>query len=421
MRNGNTIAKSEARKIILNSQMLDGRKRFPKNRETIAGIVEHLGYIQIDTLAVIKRAHHHTLWLRNNHYNESMLHNLQSKDRLVFEYWGHAMSYLPMSDYRFVLPRMRNFLNPKHRWIKRNIELSKHLFEDVLMRIKDEGALTSQDFKNDTDSPRGNWWDWKPAKMALETLYWQGKLMISERQNFQKVYDLTERVLPDWVNVTMPSNEETGVYLVRSALTSLGVASEREIRKFLQPGSGNDVDLRIADAELIKSTIKNLVESGEVKGVRIYDLGSTIYYVLSEKLNTRLRTKDSQIYFLSPFDNLIIQRDRIKDLFDFDYAIECYLPEQKRKFGYFVLPVLFGDKFIARFDVKAERDKGILTVKNLVFENGYCPDDYCLNLFAQKLIAFAEFNRCDSVKIVRCSPSKYRSRLAHAIKGLYSV
>ena len=199
MKNDKLISKSAARKIILNSQMLDGRRKFSKSRKTISDIVEHLGYIQIDTLAVINRAHHHTLWLRNNHYSEKMLHELQTKDRLVFEYWGHAMSYLPMSEFRFALPRMKNFLNPKHRWIKRNIGLSQHLFDDVLKRIKDEGPLTSQDFKSDSDSPRSSWWDWKPAKMALETLYWQGKLMISERRNFQKVYDLTERVLPDWL------------------------------------------------------------------------------------------------------------------------------------------------------------------------------------------------------------------------------
>ncbi|MBA7698532.1 hypothetical protein ES703_107210 [subsurface metagenome] len=189
------ISSALARRLPLHSQLLDGRTKLPKGKEGIAQAIEKLGYVQIDTIAVINRAHHHTLWTRRPDYSPAMLDELQAKDRRVFEYWGHAASYLPMKDYRYYIPRMRAF--PwGDGWIKRMHERHKDVMKDVLERITKEGPLGSADFKAPDGKKRGAWWDWKPAKTALELLMWRGDLMVTERRNFQRIYDLTERVLP---------------------------------------------------------------------------------------------------------------------------------------------------------------------------------------------------------------------------------
>lgn len=405
------IPDSFARQLVLKSQLLDGKTKNPKGKKDIIRILNQLGYIQIDTLAVVNRSHHHTFWVRNNNYKQSILHDLQSKDREIFEYWGHAMSYFPMADYRFALPRMKNFLNPKHKWIKRNLELSKHLFDDILDRIRIEGPLSSQHFKSAKDKPRGSWWDWKPAKMALETLYWQGKLMISERRNFQKYYDLTERVLPDWVDKSMPSEDESVEYLIFRALKSMGIATVKEITRFIQPESNRDNDLQLANKNAIINKLTDLVESGLVDTVTIGRNKNIIFYALHDILNKRNRNNIKQVFFLSPFDNLVIQRDRIKTLFNFNYALECYLPEKKRKYGYFVLPVLYGEKFIARMDVKADKSTKILLIKKLVFEKDYKYDEESIYKIGRKLKSYAKFNNCNSLRIDQTIPVKYKSKI----------
>lgn len=227
------ISSKQARRIVLNAQLLGSGIKLSKGKEGIAQTIEKLGYIQIDTIAVIERAHHHTLWCRRADYDPIMLHELQTKDRRVFEYWGHAMSYLPISDYRYFLPKMRNFENPKSKWAEISLAKCGHLMQPVLERIRKEGPLSSKDFKPPPGTKRGNWWDWKPAKIALEMLFWKGDLMVTERRNFQKVYDLTERVLPGNVDTSIPDKDETGQFLVRRSLSANGILQEKEIFNFL--------------------------------------------------------------------------------------------------------------------------------------------------------------------------------------------
>ena len=170
------LSKTEAAKIVINSQLLDGKIKFSKGKNGFAEIINKLGYVQIDTISVINRAHHHIIWTRKNDYKEKHLHDLQTKDKLIFEYWTHAMSFIPMQDYRYALPRMQNFNKPKSKWLKYRYNQSKKYFKPVLERIKNEGALSSSDFENDTGKKEGTWWDWKPAKTALEYLFWKGDL-----------------------------------------------------------------------------------------------------------------------------------------------------------------------------------------------------------------------------------------------------
>jgi len=223
-----------ARRMALSLQLLGAETEQPPGKEGVARTIETLGYVQIDTIAVVARAHHHTLWVRRPDYEPTMLHELLVEDRRVFEYWGHAASYLPISDYRYYIPKMIGYREAKTAWAQRRLERAGHLLEPVLERIRAEGPLTSKDFAPEPGAQRGTWWDWKPAKIALELLFWRGELMIAERRNFQRVYDLAERVLPPGTATTVPDQGELGRFLIRRALAAYGVAREREIRDHIR-------------------------------------------------------------------------------------------------------------------------------------------------------------------------------------------
>ena len=262
------------RKLILHSQLLDGKSKLPCGKEGAAQVIEKLGYVQIDTISRVERAHHHTLWTRVPDYQSALLDELQAKDKRIFEYWGHEASYLPMRDYRFYLPRMRSFEDPHIGWHRNLLEKYRHLTPQILDRIHQEGPLSSKDFERPAGTKQGRWWDWKPAKTALELLFWQGKLMVVERRGFQRVYDLTERVLPAGVDTRYPDDEEYGQFLVHRALQSMAVAREREILKHLGGTS----------QPLISKRLHELLDKGEVVELELEGDKSTPYYALTKML-----------------------------------------------------------------------------------------------------------------------------------------
>jgi len=391
------LSKAAARNLALRAQLLDGQTDLPPGKYGALRTIDQLGYVQIDTIAAVKRAHHHTFWARHSDYREEHLHDLQARDRLIFEYWGHAMSYLPMSDYRFCLPRMRNFRNPAHAWISHRLERCAHLLEPILERIRQEGPLSAKDFASSEDEKRGTWWDWRPAKFALEYLFWRGDLMISERRNFQKVYDLTERVLPADADVSMPAEEEVARFLVRRALKGCGILRQKEIQGFMQPAGGRDSDWQAAGRKAIHRAIAELLEAGEILSVTLEGADDVPWYALSESVENQPLSPQAhtgQVSLLSPFDNLVIRRDWLNKLFEFDYSLECYLPEKKRQYGYFVFPILWGDKLIGRLDPKADRQAKTLVVRNLVFEPDFQVSDEFLVQLRETLTRFAQFNGC---------------------------
>ena len=414
------ISPKEVVQIVLNTQLLDGKSNPVNRKKDIARIVNKLGYIQIDTISVINRAHHHIIWTRNNNYSEKYLHDLQAKDKLIFEYWTHAMSFIPMEDYKYSLPRMLNFKNPKSKWLKYRFNQSKNYFTSVLERVKNEGPLSSSDFENDTGKKGGTWWEWKPAKTALEYLFWRGDLMISERKNFQKFYDLRERVLPNGIDTAFPSTDDLSRYFVRKAISSLGIASEKEILKFMQPGKATVSDLQIVDKQNMKKAIDELSESGEIIPLFIEGDNKILNYSSPENLNVinKRKISSSTLHLLSPFDNLIIQRERTKRLFNFDYAIECYLPSTKRKYGYFVLPILLNDQFIGRLDPKADRLNKTFIINSLSFEEDFKDYEEILLPLSKKLSSFAGFNGCEKVVIKNCTPKHLKRYLQNCLKEI---
>jgi len=389
----------QARRIAIQSQRL-APSSLGTGKEGIAQIIEHLGYVQIDTIAVVARAHHHTLWTRCPDYDPAFLHDLVAVDRRIFEYWAHAIAFLPMSDYRFYIPRMTRHRTSSRAWLSAWKQEHGHVLDEVLNRIRKEGALTSKDFVPPPGTVRGTWWDWKPAKRALELLFWQGDLMIAERRGFQKVYDLTERVLPPGTDATRPSESALARFHVKRALGGLGIARAPEIRDAFH----------IVNLSQISEALEEMQQSKEVAGLHIEGLAD-IYYALPETLEWEQVPAPNKVHILSPFDNLTIQRNRMKLLFGFEYTIECYLPEAKRKYGYFVLPILWKDEMIGRIDAKADRKAQALILKKLWFEPSIRSIDEALPPLSEALARFARFNGCQTIEFNAIVPTGHKRRL----------
>lgn len=374
-----TLTKKQARKLIVLSNDFHHSKKLKSAQATFKSI-QSLGYVQLDTISVVNRAHLHVLWSRNHNFKESHLDVLYQQ-RKVFEYWSHAAAILPMQDYQYSLIRKNQIANGDVHWFKQKPKL----MSEVLSVIATEGAKKSSDFKQDKKNNKG-WWDWKPAKIALEQLFMEGQLMVEKRQNFHKVYDVTKKIISDHVLTKVPKIEDYCQHLIMRFLQAQGIGT---VENFVYLRKG------------IKSTIENsLLQMLENKQVEKISINQQVYYILSENLLLLNKRLTKKIHILSPFDNMVIQRKRLRDLFDFDFQIECYVPASKRKYGYFCLPILFGDDLVGRIDCKAHRDQQLLRVNNIYIEkNIHNKQDFDAKL-QHALLDFAHFNGCKEFSII---------------------
>lgn len=386
-----TIPLTGARAFVLERQLLGGagsERGLGGRAAGRAGAMKalcRLGYVQIDTINVVERAHHHTLWSRVPGYRPEMLGSLQKEGR-VFEYWAHAMCFLPATDYRYYRRHMENF-PARSKWYRGYYRKYGKLAEEVLARIGSEGPLSTSDFEGPKNKKRQGWWDWKPAKTALEMLFYRGDLMVAERCGFRRVYDLAERVLPGAKTTPVPSEDETKSFFIRRALSAMGLATER------------DVNRHITIAGKLGPALSAMEKSGEARKVRIDGLAKP-FYMLDELCQQLCRSfeSDDRASLLSPFDNALILRDRTKELFGMDYAMECYTPAAKRRYGYFSLPILWRNGLVGRLDPKADRETGTLLVRGLHLE-GPLPGGQFFRELARALEDYAAFNQCRSVKL----------------------
>ena len=371
----------DARRLALISQGLGGARPFGTGQTAVQRGIEQLGYVQIDTIAVINRSHHHCLWTRVPGYREAHLDALQ-KQRRIFEYWAHAAAYLPMRDFRYSLPYMRAIAAGQRHWRTPN----PRAMRDVLARVRAEGPLMARDFEHSADRGEAWGWNWKPAKIALEQLFIEGQLMVSHREGFQKVYDLPERVLPADLDLSLPSDEELHRHLILSTLRAHGLAREPEfsyLRKGMKAG--------------IRASLGMLQEAGEVIAVQIGRLPGPWYITPAILESHSGRRVSRQVHLLSPFDNAVIKRQRIQQLFASDYQIECFVPAHRRQFGYFCLPILYGTELVGRLDPKADRRRGELIVRSLHLEKPVRDLDAFSAKLAARLRQLAAFNGCRSV------------------------
>lgn len=390
----------QLQKITLANQGLLEVSPFGKGKKAVLNALEQLGYLQIDTLSVVERAHHHTLWTRIPDYKTQYLNELV-KERKVFEYWFHAASYLPMSDYRFSLPQMLDVKQNEAHYYNAEPKVMQY----VMDTIRAEGPKKARDFESESKKP-GSWWNWKPTKIALERLFLQGDLMISERKGMQKTYDIAERVLPENIDLTVPSPLEFAEYLVKTYLRAYGFTTVKQI-----------THLKTGDAirKNVNEVLCSMLEQGTIQKIEMEGLPTVfIQRDLTEKI---IRKNSSNIKILSPFDNSIIHRDRIQQYFDYDYRIECYTPKEKRQYGYFCLPILFGDKFIGRVDCKAHRKEKQFEMIHLHIENENIDTEMWVKPFVEYIKLFATFNVCESIKLTRVSPSRLTNTIKQEIKN----
>ncbi|MGV3530895.1 MAG: winged helix-turn-helix domain-containing protein [Chthoniobacteraceae bacterium] len=383
-----SIALQAARHLALAAQGLgEVHAPFGSGKAGALRAIEHLGYVQVDTISVVQRAHHHVLWSRVPDYQPADLHTLHADDRAVFEYWSHAASYLPMRDFRYSRPLMRSFTRERMHWADPSPEMESAM-RCILARIRRDGALQARDVVPE-QTVSGGWGSFtKIERRALHELWMQGRVMIASRAGFQKVFDLPERVLPPEVDRRMPTSRELALFRIRQALRAHGIVREREITHL-----GN------ADARReVRAALDALLRRREVGEVRIEGHASQLCLVEPASLESAQTPPAPRVRILSPFDNLVIQRKRLLWLFNFDYQLECYVPAAKRRVGYFVLPILFGDSFIGRLDAVADRAAGILRIKTLLFEKGSAPA-YTRHDLEEEFRRFAAFNGCPALDL----------------------
>jgi uncharacterized protein YcaQ len=361
--------------------------------------INHIGYVQIDTISVVERAHHHVFHSRVPKFKSAMT-NQMLLDGDIFEYWAHAAAFLPIADFRFSLPYKHAIKSGQTHWYKNP---DTKLMSELLARIRIDGPLRSRDIEN-SSTKRAGWWDWKPAKKALEQLYMQGDLMVSNREGFQKAYDLTERVLSSQVNLQMPSMEEFATYIVDQQFRCHGFSSLKGLTYLRR-----NTELRKAVKALVNERlVQNTLEQVQLSNGEVFLLETGALELPLPRLNNRM-------LILSPFDNSVIQRERLKALFQYDYKIECYVPSAKRQFGYFCLPLLFRDDFIGRMDCKAHRKTKHLEIKLLHFEPHNFDDDIVVSAFVESITQFCHFQQCDSMSLNKVHPKHLIQRLRSAL------
>lgn len=392
------LTRSQARKIILHAAGLSKRAQFGKGPEAVYKLIDHLGFIQIDTNYVVERAHHHTIASRVPDYKLEWLEELQTDGR-IFEFFLADAGYIPMHDFRFSLSVKEGFLSNR----KPLTQAETNLMNKVLDRIAREGPLMVKDFDNDRLEASSGWWDWRPSKMALERLYLDGRLMVTRKKDFQKRYDLPINILPDDVDTTMPTPAEFARHIIRHTLKALGIAYAKEMAW----------RARYVKNNLVKKELEKLVEEGEVCQVAIEGFKTAPLYMLPEYKNKKIQLSDDA-FILSPFDVLNVFRHRLRDFFDFDYQVECFVPQAKRKYGYFSLPVLVGDTFVARMDSKADRKQKVLTVHNLHFEPLKLSKPM-ISKIVDAIKTFAKFNQCQDIIIKKSNSKQHLKAIKDAL------
>lgn len=366
------------RRLALFNQGLSTPHHFGEGLSGTCRAIEHLGYVQIDTLAVVERAHHHVLWSRVPNYSTDHLNTL-IQQKHIFEYWYHAASYLPMQDYRYALPQMASIRSGENRYYSNG---DKRLMKEIMVRVQAEGEIRLRDIDKANKSNTGTWWSSGPGRRSIEQLFMQGDLMICERNGMEKIYDLAENCLPQNIDLSVPTLSEYALYLFNTTLRAHGVFTWKQLLHLKVGKTLRDVMRQIVNEQL---------EAGVIKAVN--NSNGQVLYVDQSALN-HSPVIEPKVKILSPFDNLVIHRDRLNGLFKFDYRIECYVPAAKRLYGYFCLPILYGDQLVGRIDCKAHRAKRKFEVLSLHLEDRTIDLDHFRRLLHAELQRFADFNQC---------------------------
>ncbi|HLY04508.1 MAG TPA: crosslink repair DNA glycosylase YcaQ family protein [Rhizomicrobium sp.] len=350
------ITNSDARRLFLHKHALGKRSSGPLPQQDVLSLVRELGFVQLDSINTVERAHHVIMFSRASGYERESLSGLHHQGAL-FEHLTHDASLLPIEFYPHWHHRFRNARTPfSHaRWQEFETD-PKKLLAHVRRRIRKEGALATRAFE---DERKGPWWGWGPKKTALEYLFRTGELAIARRDRFEKVYDLAERVIPAELRSARPTRRQTVDWSCREALTRLGFGTAREIAGFFDL-------VEIAEA---RDWTKAALRKKEIVELTLTAKDGSTHTAFAlpslEAEIVSLEPAHAPARFLSPFDPSIRDRKRTSRLFGFDYTIEVFVPEKKRRYGYYVMPILEGERFIGRADLKTLRAENRIEVKGL--------------------------------------------------------
>jgi uncharacterized protein YcaQ len=413
-----------ARTVALHTQGLtkkNGSEPTP-TAEVIYNLIEQLACLQIDTLQRVHRTQYLVPWSRLGTYDPALLDHLVYGDpehsppddgRRLFEYWFHAACYLPLDEFRFRMPRMRSARVGRHdrtrRWLAR-AETQK-LLKQVYARVESEGALRVRDFE-DKRAQRGLWWDWKPAKHALEHLFNRGDLMIADRIRFERVYDLTERVLPGWVDRVEMTYEQAALHVLERSARALGISTAAQIGDYShdlgRSGAKPFIEQLIHQRTLLPVDVE--LDSNEIIELVIHKDNLPLLKAATEGSLGAERTT-----FLSPFDSLFYATGRDQQFWGFRQVLEAYKPASQREWGYFCLPILYNDRLVGRMDPRLDRKAGRLHVEALYLEPGVKPEDEMVSAIAKTMKDFMAFHHAQELVIENSQPKAFGSVLLRAI------
>ncbi|BEP16256.1 winged helix-turn-helix domain-containing protein [Acidothermaceae bacterium B102] len=355
------IALAQARRIALAAQ------GFARPRPTgridgghLGRVVDGLGLLQIDSVNVLSRAHYLPAYSRLGPYPRERLDQLTWGSGRVFEYWAHEASFLPAQLWPLFRWRMEARRGHGTWGSARGLIANRPGYiEDVLEEVRDRGPLSAREV-SDAVSRKGAWWSWSDAKVALEALFATGDVTVFERVNFERRYDLPERVLPAAVvEAPVPTEDEARRELLRISARALGVATATDLYDYFR-----------LNGPVTAPRLAELVEAGDLTPVTVRGWSQPAYLAPGARLPRRITARA----LLSPFDSMVFERSRLERLFDFRYRIEIYVPAPKRIYGYYVLPFLLGERFVARVDLKADRATGVLVVQAAWSEPDAPPD-----------------------------------------------
>jgi len=414
--------------LFLERQHLDRPRGRRLNAANLTRFAEDTGGIQLDTINVVERAHHLTLWSRFDVYDRKKLDGLGYGSRLLYEYWAHAACLVPIAH----VPKWRHIMDSLrwssrsaywHKWIQKN----RRVLEEVEAAIRERGPLASADFEDVTKTRRGGWWNRKPATHALDYLWMSGRTAVHSRVNFHKRYDLLERVVPNGFGPEPPLGED-GFWRwhLRQSLHGMGAATLADLRMYLSFPLASDAR---------RSALRDAVEAGEVVELEVATAGRPLpWFALAEDLPALERAAARRVpsrgtALLSPFDSLLWHRERVRRLFGYDYTIEVYVPAPKRRHGYYSLPILHDGHIIGRLDPKTHRAERRLELKSVHFESWFAakktpPGPLKAKLeraaalagSAEAIASLARFVGADSVTIGRISPASLGPELRRALR-----
>jgi uncharacterized protein YcaQ len=396
----NPLSLDAVRGLMIAAQGLDDHPQPNATKKAVRSIIRQMHILQIDTINVIARSPYLVLWSRLGDYNPRWLEDLLTEGAL-FEYWSHAACFLPIEDYSLYRHLHGGWLGGRaHQWL----DAHRSIAETVLDHVRAHGETRSSDFER-TDGQKTNWFNWKEEKVALEYLFYAGELMVRKRHNFQRIYDLRERVLADLEQPTDVSMADAHDQFVLNTIQALGVTKADWIADYF----------RLYKAD-VNAALKRLEKHHRVMTVEVEGWRSPGYIhpdnVQRAEAAAKGKIPRSKTTFLSPFDPLVWDRKRALDLFNFDYKIEVYTPAPKRKYGYFTLPILYNNALIGRIDPKAHRKEGVFEVKALHLEPGVVVDDALVAELKSALRACAAWHKTLQVVVRTATKRGLAKRLS---------